>query len=109
MPPTDLTGEVHARVTAHRLESSKIREVANAGAGLSGVIPLWFGEPDIVTPEFVRAAALPRSGVDGSEGRHPIDFCFSRARARRSRGGRMSIVNSAVYGTRAFSRVPSTS
>jgi aspartate/methionine/tyrosine aminotransferase len=57
MPPTDLTSEVHARMTAHRLESSKIREVANAGAGLSGVIPLWFGEPDIVTPEFICAAA----------------------------------------------------
>lgn len=45
------------RVTIGALESSKIREVANAGAGLSDVIPLWFGEPDIVTAGFVRDAA----------------------------------------------------
>jgi aspartate/methionine/tyrosine aminotransferase len=39
------------------LPSSKIREVANAGIGRSDVIPLWFGEPDVPTPEFICQAA----------------------------------------------------
>jgi aspartate/methionine/tyrosine aminotransferase len=46
------------RAAVAALESSKIREVANDGAGLEGVIPLWFGEPDIVTPPFIRDAAV---------------------------------------------------
>lgn len=46
------------RAAVAALESSRIREVANAGAGLDGVIPLWFGEPDIVTPAFIRDAAV---------------------------------------------------
>lgn len=39
------------------LGASKIREVANAGIGLPDVMPFWFGEPDAVTPAFVRDAA----------------------------------------------------
>jgi aspartate/methionine/tyrosine aminotransferase len=39
------------------LEASRIREVANAGMGLPDVIPFWFGEPDAVTPAFIREAA----------------------------------------------------
>lgn len=39
------------------LGASRIREVANAGIGLSGVMPFWFGEPDQETPDFIRAAA----------------------------------------------------
>ena len=39
------------------LRASKIREVANAGIGRHDVLPFWFGEPDEVTPEFIRAAA----------------------------------------------------
>lgn len=46
------------RAAVAALEASKIREVANEGAGLEGVIPLWFGEPDIVTPDFIREAAI---------------------------------------------------
>jgi aspartate/methionine/tyrosine aminotransferase len=45
------------RPIVHDLEASKIREVSVAGAGLEGVLPLWFGEPDIVTPKFIREAA----------------------------------------------------
>jgi aspartate/methionine/tyrosine aminotransferase len=39
------------------IAASKIREVANAGMALGGVVPLWFGEPDLVTPAFIREAA----------------------------------------------------
>jgi aspartate/methionine/tyrosine aminotransferase len=51
-----------ARPLVESIEASKIREVANAGARLDGVIPLWFGEPDRVTPDFIRDAA--RQGLD---------------------------------------------
>jgi aspartate/methionine/tyrosine aminotransferase len=44
-----------AAVTGLRL--SKIREVANAGMGRDNVLPFWFGEPDEVTPAFIRDAA----------------------------------------------------
>ncbi len=39
------------------LRASKIREVANAGIGRSDVLTFWFGEPDEVTPAFIRDAA----------------------------------------------------
>lgn len=47
--------EAHANVRA--IASSLIREVANAGLGRRDVLPFWFGEPDEVTPEFIRTAA----------------------------------------------------
>ena len=47
--------EAHANVRA--IVSSKIREIANAGLGKADVLPFWFGEPDEVTPEFIRKAA----------------------------------------------------
>jgi aspartate/methionine/tyrosine aminotransferase len=39
------------------LGASRIREVANAGMGRADVLPFWFGEPDQVTPAFIRDAA----------------------------------------------------
>ncbi|TAG80001.1 MAG: pyridoxal phosphate-dependent aminotransferase [Burkholderiales bacterium] len=39
------------------LRQSKIRDVANAGIGRDNVLPFWFGEPDEVTPAFIRDAA----------------------------------------------------
>jgi aspartate/methionine/tyrosine aminotransferase len=39
------------------LRASKIREVANAGMGRDDVLAFWFGEPDEITPEFIREAA----------------------------------------------------
>jgi aspartate/methionine/tyrosine aminotransferase len=39
------------------LRGSKIREVANAGMGRLDVLTFWFGEPDEVTPQFIRDAA----------------------------------------------------
>jgi hypothetical protein len=43
-----------ARAIVQDLGASRIREVANAGMGLDDVLPFWFGEPDEVTPEFIR-------------------------------------------------------
>jgi aspartate/methionine/tyrosine aminotransferase len=40
------------------LRASKIREVANAALGAPDVLPFWFGEPDEVTPELIRDAAV---------------------------------------------------
>jgi aspartate/methionine/tyrosine aminotransferase len=40
------------------LRASKIREVANAGLDVPGVLPFWFGESDQVTPQFIRDAAV---------------------------------------------------
>jgi aspartate/methionine/tyrosine aminotransferase len=37
---------------------SQIREVAHLGMGRENVVPLWFGEPDQPTPEFIRQAAI---------------------------------------------------
>ena len=45
------------REALSRIEESKIREVANAGMGLSDVLAFWFGEPDQVTPDLIRNAA----------------------------------------------------
>ena len=40
------------------LRASSIREVANAGMGRAGVLAFWFGEPDEVTPDFIREAGI---------------------------------------------------
>ena len=47
-----------ARPAVQQLRSSKIREVANAGMGKEDVIEFWFGEPDEVTPDFIRQAGI---------------------------------------------------
>jgi aspartate/methionine/tyrosine aminotransferase len=52
-PPATLT----ARAAVRRLVPSQIREVANAGFGDPAILAFWFGEPDEVTPPFIRAAA----------------------------------------------------
>jgi len=46
-----------ARAAVRALRTSQIRAVANAGMGDPAVLPFWFGEPDIVTPAYIRAAA----------------------------------------------------
>ena len=50
-------GAATARAVVQDLGASRIREVANAGLGRTDVLPFWFGEPDQVTPDFIRAAA----------------------------------------------------
>jgi aspartate/methionine/tyrosine aminotransferase len=43
--------------TVQHLQPSLIRKVANSAFGRTDVIPLWFGEPNVVTPGFIREAA----------------------------------------------------
>jgi len=47
-----------ARPAVQALRASKIREVANAGMGREDIAAFWFGEPDEVTPEFIRRVAV---------------------------------------------------
>ena len=47
----------HSRPIVQALSASRIREVANADIGRAGILPFWFGEPDEVTPDFIREAA----------------------------------------------------
>ncbi|WP_136413783.1 pyridoxal phosphate-dependent aminotransferase [Herbaspirillum sp. ST 5-3] len=54
-----------ARPIVQSLGASRIREVANAGIGVSDVLPFWFGEPDEVTPAFIRDAA--REALDAGD------------------------------------------
>lgn len=52
------TGPAGAREAVEYLGTSKIREVAHVGMGLDDLIALWYGEPDLPTPEFIcRSAA----------------------------------------------------
>jgi aspartate/methionine/tyrosine aminotransferase len=53
----------NARPAVRALMASQIREVANVGMGDPSILPFWFGEPDEVTPAFIRdagAASLAR-------------------------------------------------
>jgi len=54
MPDSLLT----ARPAVLALRPSRIREVANAAMGRQDLLAFWFGEPDEVTPEFIRQAAI---------------------------------------------------
>jgi aspartate/methionine/tyrosine aminotransferase len=49
---------VQARDTVRELQSSLIREVANAGMGNPDILRFWFGESDQPTPMFIRQAAI---------------------------------------------------
>ena len=55
------------RPVVESLEESRIREVANAGMGLDGVLKFWFGESDEVTPDFIREGIRRLSTVINGE------------------------------------------
>ncbi len=57
--------DVGARPAVRALVASQIREVANAGMGDPDVLPFWFGEPDEVTPAYIREAAI--ASLDAGE------------------------------------------
>ena len=52
-----------ARSTVRSLVASQIREVANVGMGDANILPFWFGEPDQVTPAYIRDAAVASLGA----------------------------------------------
>lgn len=49
---------VQAREAVRELQSSLIRDVANAGMGNPDILRFWFGESDRPTPMFIRQAAI---------------------------------------------------
>ena len=49
---------VEAREAVRELQSSLIRDVANAGMGNPDILRFWFGESDQPTPMFIRQAAI---------------------------------------------------
>ncbi|MEP6679044.1 MAG: pyridoxal phosphate-dependent aminotransferase [Betaproteobacteria bacterium] len=55
--PDSTARSATARRAVQSLVASQIREVANAGMGVAGILPFWFGEPDEITPAFIREAA----------------------------------------------------
>jgi aspartate/methionine/tyrosine aminotransferase len=55
MPDTPIP---EARPAVRALEASRIRDIANAGMHDPDVLAFWFGEPDQVTPAFIRDAAV---------------------------------------------------
>ena len=52
------TYSLGGRPAVQALRASRIREVADAGMGQDDVIAFWFGEPDEVTPQFIRDAGI---------------------------------------------------
>jgi aspartate/methionine/tyrosine aminotransferase len=63
MPDSPFRHDATARAAVRALAASQIREVANEGMGNPDILPFWFGEPDEVTPAFIRdagAASLAR-------------------------------------------------
>jgi aspartate/methionine/tyrosine aminotransferase len=55
---TPVTHDLCSRSVVRALVASQIREVAEAGMGEPDILPFWFGEPDEVTPEYIRDAAV---------------------------------------------------
>ena len=45
------------RPAIRNLASNGIAQVAGLGLGDPDIVPLWFGESDLVTPQFIRDAA----------------------------------------------------
>ena len=50
--------DLRARGAVRALVASQIREVADASLGEPDILSFWFGEPDEVTPEYIRDAAV---------------------------------------------------
>lgn len=49
--------KLNIRRAIEDLPGSRIREISRLGMGKPGVIPMWFGESDLPTPDFIRNAA----------------------------------------------------
>ena len=58
MTAPSVTPNPSARNTVRSLVASQIREVANAGMGDPDILAFWFGEPDEVTPGYIRDTGI---------------------------------------------------
>ena len=50
----NLVSSIGIRQDIEELPFSPIREIVRSAEDLKDVIPFWFGEPDVSTPEFIR-------------------------------------------------------
>ena len=50
----NLLSNIGIRQDIEELSFSPIREIVRSAEDLKDVIPFWFGEPDVSTPEFIR-------------------------------------------------------
>jgi aspartate/methionine/tyrosine aminotransferase len=95
------------RQTILNLERNGIGDVAFLGLGRSDIIPLWFGESDVVTPDFIRDAAK-RALDEGktfytftrglTELREAIAVWASRQAGRAVDVGRVTVPGAAMMG-----------
>jgi aspartate/methionine/tyrosine aminotransferase len=67
------------RDAVRALVASQIREVANAGLGEPDLLPFWFGEPDEVTPAYIREAAV--ASLAAGETFYTLNFGIAELRA----------------------------
>jgi aspartate/methionine/tyrosine aminotransferase len=56
------------RSAVSEMENQRIGEVSRLAIGAPDIIPLWFGEPDLDTPAFVRDAAI--AAIDAGHTRY---------------------------------------
>lgn len=57
MPDTSKDIPRRVRPAIEALEGSLIRKVADANLGRADLIALWFGEPNVATPDYIKRAA----------------------------------------------------
>ena len=108
--PDDLTSAASlpaARDRVLELAGSKIRQVADAAMGREGVLPFWFGESDLPTPQPIREAGA-RALVEGRtfytqnlgrpELREAIAAYLARLHGQVFEASRVAVTSSAVTG-----------
>ena len=71
--------DLSARTAVRSLVASQIREVANAGMGDRDILAFWFGEPDEVTPGYIRDAAV--AALAAGETFYTLNFGIPELRA----------------------------
>ena len=54
----DVSFNLTARPAIESLRASRIRDIVNAGLGRTDLVTFWLGEPDEVTPDFIRNAGI---------------------------------------------------
>src|SRR5262245_39211305 len=60
----DAVPEARLRAEIDELQTSKIAEIFYAGQHVRNLLPLWFGEGDVPTPEFIKKAAVDALAAD---------------------------------------------
>src|ERR1700737_3613922 len=79
MTAPSATQDSSARRTVRLLVASQIREVANAGIGAPDILPFWVGEPDEVTPGYIRDTAV--AALAAGETFYTLNFGIPELRA----------------------------